>query len=335
MKTPIQVFLNCDARYLRPLTVELYSLFKVSDPERPLRVFVAHDASFAAEGCREAIRRLSDKYPFVEVTFIDITHLLDRHREVLASKKNRWSPVIWAGPLVTDVLPDSVTGRLIYLDVDMLICHPLDELFDIDLKGNLAAAVVENERADSSYLESCEWPADVPVYFNNGTMLIDLDAYRRDRICDRIVAWYARYKEQASCTDQDSQNAVFGDRTLPLHPKWNFNDGLSTRILQILFNPFRKTLRGNSVKTVLEAVEDPFIIHYVNHHKKPWNFSHRPERLVYHQNMKELGLFDEALNGRNLREKLTLAFYDTYNGIQRRCARALLKLLRGGTSAAK
>ena len=104
--------------------------------------------------------------------------------------------------------------------------------------------------------------------------------------------------------------------------------------MQILFNPFRKTLRGNSVKAVLEAVDDPFIIHYVNRHKKPWNFSHRPERLVYHQNMKELGLFDEALNGRNLREKLTLAFHDTYNGIQRRCARALLKL-RGGASSAK
>lgn len=320
-----QYFLNCDDRYIEPLMVVIYSLLKHSHAV-PTVVYVAHNQAFADRGCRERLDRVVGKFPFASVTYCNADSLLSKHRAVFESSLNKWSPIIWAGPLVTDVIPADVRGKLLYLDVDMLVNEDLGPLFDIDLRsGNhIGAAVIEGERARFSDMEALEWPKEAGHYYNNGVLLLDLDRYREQRITEKIVAWYAKYRDKSIRTDQDSQNAVFGSELTRLPVKWNFNDALLYR--SFLRHPFARTIRTHPRREVLEAIAEPGIVHYVN--RKPWKFSHRPTRRTYHLRMKELGVFDPALDGRTFGEKLELAAYGALHGAVKALARALLALSR-------
>lgn len=317
-----RVYLTCDVRYVMPLSVVLYSLLKQADPERKLTIYIAHDGSFSEGEGRESIQTLVSRYPFANVVFCNAARMLKTHRTVLESARNKWAPVIWAGPLLTEVLSEEVTGRIVYLDVDMLICRDLGELFDLNLHGNIAAAVPEGDRTRFTDLADCGWPENATTYYNNGTMVIDLDAYRREHVAERIVEWCRKYKDVAIRADQDAQNVVFGARTMPIHPKWNYNDGWLARLART--SPFGGRFRGHRRREILEAVLSPGIIHYIS--RKPWTFTHRPERGVYHQHLRELGCFDPSLEGHGFYEKMELAFYDIYNGLLKVYAHLQLKV---------
>ena len=322
MNASRKVLFTCDANYIRPLQVVIYSLLRNADPSHPLSIYVAHERSFLERHCDQEILKLVGRFPFADVTFCDQTHLLRKYGDVFASELNLWAPIIWAGPLISDAVPADVGGRIVYLDVDMLVLKDLGPLFDMDLGDAVAAAVIEGERRRFQNLIRCEWPEAAGNYYNNGTMVIDLDRYRASRIPERIVAWYAKYKNVAIRTDQDAQNAVFGADVLPIHPRWNYNDGWLSRIVRA--TPFTKTLRAQPKRDVLEAILDPGVIHYIN--RKPWEFCHRPARKAYHRYMKELGFFEPTLDGKTPRERLELRLYDLYNGLLIAYARLLLKL---------
>lgn len=316
-----KVFFTCDAGYIRPLQTVIYSLLRNADPTHRLTIYIAHEKSFIEKNCRQAITDLVSHFPFANIVFCDQTDLLKKYGDVFASELNLWAPIIWAGPLISDAVPPDVGGRIVYLDVDMLVLKDLGPLFDMDLGDAVAAAVTEGERRRFQNLIRCEWPKEAGNYYNNGTMVIDLDRYRAERIPERIVTWYAKYKDVAIRTDQDAQNAVFGARITPIHPRWNYNDGWLSRITRV--TPFTRTLRAQPTRNVLEAILDPGVVHYIN--RKPWEFCHRPERKAYHRYMRDLGFFNPALEGRTARERLELLLYDLYNGLLRAYARFLLR----------
>ena len=320
MEIQRKVLFTCDAGYIRPLQVVVHSLLKNADPSHPIEIYVVHERTFVDRGCREELTRTIAPFPFARAVFCNAEELLAKYETTFASELNLWSPIIWAGPLISEAVPPEVGGRIVYLDVDMLVLKDLAPLFEMDLGGHVAAAVIEGERRRFQNLIACEWPPAAENYYNNGTMVIDLDLYRKNRIADRIVQWYGKYKDVAIRTDQDAQNAVFGALTLPIHPRWNYNDGWLSRITRV--TPFTKRLRGQPKRDVLEAILDPGIVHYIN--RKPWLFGHRPERKAYHRYMKELGFFDKSLDGDTAVRRLELLFYDFYNGLLRAYARLLL-----------
>ena len=76
-------------------------------------------------------------------------------------------------------------------------------------KEQLAAAVNESRREHRAYLEAAGWPAEAGYSFNNATTVVDLDAYRREGISDKIVDWYRAHSSTAINLDQDAQNVAF------------------------------------------------------------------------------------------------------------------------------
>lgn len=323
-----QVFFNSDARGIVLLSVALYSLLKNSRSDEPLKVFIACDGEFTEAGCRERLQRIASGFPFAELVFIDFGPLLDLHAELFRSDHNQWSPLLWAFPLCTEILPEDVHGNLVYLDIDMLIREDLEPLYGLPLaaEGYLAAAVNESRRETRPHMVESGWPEAAGYGFNNATLVIDVDAYRRDGIPAKILEWYAKYKDVSIAVDQDAENIVFGDRTKRLPIRWNYSDGWLERILKC--RPWQKEWRVHPRKEVLEAIFNPAIIHYVGG-RKPTKRTHRPERKVHRAMMRELGLMKGRLpEGQGLPEMLEGAFFDCYHALLRIYARFLLFLFR-------
>lgn len=286
-----QVFMNSDGRGLVLLSVAVYSLLKNSDPTKALDLYVAHDRSFVSADGLSRIRGIVSRFPFATVNFLDCGPLLDKYGPAL---DNGTHPLmLWAFPLCTEILPPNVTGRIVYIDIDMLIRRDLEPLFSLDLAsgGFIAAAVNESRREHRQYLVDAGWPEEAGYSFNNATCVLDLDTCRRERIADQLVAWYLAHKDIAVNLDQDSQNVIYGARTLRLPVKWNYTDGWLERILKM--NPFAREWRVFPPEEILEAILDPAIVHYIGR-KKPTSWTHRPERRAFRQAMAELGLLERG-----------------------------------------
>jgi len=329
MRSARQIFLNADVNFVQPLKVVIHSLLKTINPQKSLTVHIAHDDSFRGQGHEREISCLFERFPFANVVFHDFTPIFARHRSQLEFPECRWPPMLWAFPLFTELIPD-LCGKILYLDVDMLICKDVSPLFDLQLSGcgYIAAAVNEGTHEEFIHLEKHGWPKDAGSYINNGTLLVDADAYRRENIADRMARWYADNRNGAWFVDQDAQNVFLGSRTLRLPMKWNYNDVWLEQIRK--FNSHANSWDGHRPQDVLEAALDPCIIHFMNRNK-PWNFTHRPERNRYRAAMREIGLGLDPLPGETPLRKLEGIFFDSYHALLKRYTARRLRELKGIT----
>jgi len=289
-----QVFFNCNERGILPMSVAVYSLLTSADSTKPLAIHLAHDAGFAAKGGCAKLSEVVSRFPFATIAFHDVTGILAAHPELGGT---RWPPMVWAWAFCTEIIPD-ITGNLVFIDWDMYVRKHLEPLYSLDLKGMgmITAAVNESRREHRPYLLASEWPEDAGYSVNTGLQVIDTDAYRREHVLERMLAWYAKYKETSDCVEQDALNAVVGAKIYRLHLTYNFTVGWLDRLPKN--NPFRKEWRVYPTKMVFEACADPAILHFIGH-KKPWVWTHRPYRNLYRKAMIELGFIERLLPGEN------------------------------------
>lgn len=316
-----QVFFNSDGRGVTLLSVAVYSLLKHADASRPIFLYVVHDRSFAAVGGLDRIRDIVGRFPFAHVWFGDLTPLLERYASVFT---NEGTKLVWAFPLCDKILPDDVTGNIVYIDIDMLVRKDLGELYDMDLRsdGLVAAAVNESRREHRAYLVNAGWPEEAGYSFNNACTVLDYDTFRAEGLSDKMIAWYSKHKAVAINTDQDCQNVAYGARTRRIPPKWNYTDGWLERLVKL--NPFAREWRVFPPRDMLEAMLDPTIIHYIGR-RKPTVWTHRPERKIYRRMMNELGLVPTGRLPNETPFKMLIASgFDIYHAFLRLYARVQL-----------
>ena len=321
-----QVFFNSDARGFTLLAVALYSLLKTSRSDVGLTVYIACGLGFKEQGLDGRLLAIAAQFPFARLVFLDFDPLAARYADLFRSDK--WSPLLWAFPLCTELLPDDVHGNLVYLDIDMLIRKDLEELYSLPLtaEGCIAAAVNESRRETRPHLVAAGWPEEAGYGFSNATMVIDVDAYRRENIPAQIFAWYEAHKATSLAVDQDAENVILGARTKRIPIKWNYPDGWLERLLKC--PPWKREWRVHPRREVLEAIFDPCVIHYVGG-RKPTGRTHRPERKAHRRLQRELGLMKGRLpDGQGWRDEIEGAVFDIYHALLRLYARILLFLFR-------
>ncbi|WP_245490157.1 glycosyltransferase family 8 protein [Mesorhizobium sp. M2A.F.Ca.ET.015.02.1.1] len=153
----------------------------------------------------------------------------------------------YARILIPEILPDC--DKAIYLDADTLVVSDLGALWLADLGDNLVAGVVdgfvEQEELDDIEMSRNE-------YINSGVLVMNLVAWRREGIADRVFAT-VRETAKSRYLDQTALNTVVRGRVLFLGREWNF---FSERYVEI-----ERRL--------------PKVIHYAGS-AKPWRYRRVP-----------------------------------------------------------
>ncbi len=118
------------------------------------------------------------------------------------------------------MLPQEI-DRCLYLDIDMLVLQPLEELFALDLGENIAAVVLDcsNPYQEKRLKARDSTQADFVFpfrkeYFNSGFMLINLKKWRESQVESRALEFMRTFITRVG--DQDILNAVIGKETLKL-----------------------------------------------------------------------------------------------------------------------
>lgn len=257
----IPVALATDANYLPYVAVTINSLV-ANTKSGNLDVLVFHAG--IGESSREDFLKGVRKDERVSVRFVDIG---DEVKETAAGRfvqKTHLSVTTLFRLFMPRVL--AAYERILYLDVDLIVCQDISELYDADLAGCLFGAVRDYGMADyvrrkpdlrefAGKYGFSEWDG----YFNAGVMLMDLAALRSADLLDRLLP--VAVEAAKFCCDQDALNYICKGRIRYLDPKWN---------VQALPASYEEQLKA--------AGGHAGIIHFVGG-KKPWKY---PSQLCAH-----------------------------------------------------
>jgi len=169
--------------------------------------------------------------------------------------------VMYARLMFGKILPKTV-ARLIYIDCDIHVRHPIETLYGTNLKGRPLGAVTDphaprfsngrDVKQDRDLLD----PAD--PFFNSGLLLIDLNAWREMDVIATLHQLEKEGKLGRFVNDQQLLNYLFKRNWTQVDPSWN-------------------TLAASRM---IEAL-DPKAVHHTGR-DKPWNlFSLAPFARVY------------------------------------------------------
>ena len=135
------------------------------------------------------------------------------------------TPKVWPREIYGRLFAPQVleADRLLYLDVDIVIDGPLDELISLDMRGAAVAAtydvsIEESLDRNSQQISARNRPAGAR-YFNSGMLLIDRKRWLERDVAGQTLAFIPP-RHGRGYVDQDFLNFVFAD-WLPLSPRWN------------------------------------------------------------------------------------------------------------------
>lgn len=149
--------------------------------------------------------------------------------------------------LIPELFPQE--ARAIYMDCDMVVMGDLAPLARVALDGALIAA--------------CPCPSPDPIevaatghamgsYVNSGLLVMDLDAWRAERVAEACLDVLREPDHPHLCEDQSAINIVARGRMRLLDPAYNtYSD-------------------PGAYKQVADLPQPPVVLHYVVNNK-PWN----------------------------------------------------------------
>ncbi len=290
--SPYTVAFASNETGIMPLTVAAYSLVQNAKNTTTYNIIVLSEGICKESQTQfeETIKRVSPRHG---VRFEEISNLYKSRKE-MEQIRGRWPLSAWSRVFLSSLLPE--VERVLYLDIDMLVCDDCAELFTMDMKGAAIGAVYEHiSNNTKNYNELLGIPNKYLGYFNAGTLLMNLNAFREKNLTEKILSYANSHKEILNYPDQDAMNAVLYDDVIRLHPRWNWNDITTRRILNHV--PDTKSLiRAATFREVVEASHYPGILHYCGQYK-PWKYNYHITRDRYEKVLKESGV-----TGFNLRE---------------------------------
>jgi lipopolysaccharide biosynthesis glycosyltransferase len=253
---PIVVVLAADSMFTKQLAAAISSITRSATREH--QVFVLHDGYEPA---------LIDQ---ISGTAGDLVSLswLDARSSTLDDAQ--LPPYLSTATLfrlrIGKLLPDEIE-RVLYIDSDVAVRWPLDELWETDLEGCVLAAVRDPVLPWAAAPAGLPW-AEVGVdpdtpYFNAGVLVIDAGLWRSQQISENALQFLARHRFLYA--DQCALNTVLAGRWTRIGPHWNLQAGhlVSDSLAWVI----------ESRETLAAAIDNPAIVHFNNSAmRRPWEF---------------------------------------------------------------
>jgi len=248
------LLVTLDAGYLKQLAVMLKSIQNV-EPHANLDVYVLHKR-LKPEHFDKVLSAIgSDRVRFLPI-------LIDDDTLLGAPTTKRYPLEMYYRLLASRYLPIDL-DRVLYLDPDVVVIHPLAELYDYPL-GELAFVGCSHVTKAMRNLNAIRLRmSKTAPYINSGILLMNLKVLRRIVDPKMIYDFIRKNKAVLALPDQDVLSALYGDRSV-LVDSLRYN--LSDRYLRLynLRRPFKEP------KVDLDWVrQNGVIIHYCGRNK-PW-----------------------------------------------------------------
>lgn len=250
----IPIVLSSDDQYAPFMYTTILSILENAYKTTFYVFFLLVPSNFS-NSYQNLIQNLNDNYKCY-IHFIFIEHSFEK----IVRKVSRITIPTFYRLIIADMIPEEF-DKCIYLDVDVCVCKDLSELFNIDLKDNYIAGVVDAGHyfLEQKHIKRLNIPS-LDAYVNAGMLLMNLKEIRKDNITTKFKHLS---KRNYSAQEQDILNIACIGRILTLPPKYN---AMTIRLEED--SPFLR--KFYSQEEINEAKNSPHIIHYADT-RKPWN----------------------------------------------------------------
>lgn len=189
------------------------------------------------------------------------------------------SKMCYCRMLLASILPQSL-DKVLYLDTDILVIGPIENLYNEDLEGYYYAAIDDVVSGGNDVYARLGLNKDYTTYFNSGVMLLNLKEWRVDDFEGIIMKLVTNSNHLLIYPDQDILNIVGVGRTKIMPMRYNMQDTCFK-----VHKPNIKTM----VADWNDEISETRIIHFT-YFKKPWLFSStHPCKQMYLSYLKRLG----------------------------------------------
>lgn len=194
-------------------------------------------------------------------------------------KVGRWHISTFSRLFLLHVLPERIS-KVIYIDCDTIIRHSLKEVWEIDMDG--AWCMSADDCRGKMYRKEIGIPVD-SIYTNNGLMIIDLDAWRKNNVEDKFIDFIDRFHGDITYMDQGVLNGVFQPlkkvKLLPI----SYN--AQTACYDLGYDGLqmcRKPVWAYTKEEFNRCITDPIVVHFTTcflTETRPWyKEDHHPYR---------------------------------------------------------
>lgn len=163
---------------------------------------------------KEKIEKLAQEYNIDIIIYdIDVTYL----KNMPDFKLSHFSSAIFYRIILPLIIKDK--KYIIYIDADILCLNSVDELFDLDLKDNIAGVV-----SDLDYMT--EWRCPLlnlknHIYFNSGMLKININLWNQENISSKLIELLKGNQEKFTYPDQDALNILLTQKVKYLNKRYN------------------------------------------------------------------------------------------------------------------
>lgn len=257
----LHVVYATDDNYAPYMGISMYSLL-VNNNKHFDRIHVYVLDNGIGKKNLSLLKRQASKFNHAEISFHNIS---DKISGIKPKLETGWSPSIFGRYFIDDVVEPGV-DKLLYLDCDTLVNKPLNELLDIDVSDYYAAGVI-----DGLAYQQMEYLGldDSWTYVNSGVLLINVNKWKSERVCERLVEYVNSFDRKLIFPDQDAFNAVCGQSIRRIKLKYNFYQNMDFDYIDTYVakeeNPYSR-------EEIVEAMENFYagvvIFHFAG--TKPW-----------------------------------------------------------------
>jgi lipopolysaccharide biosynthesis glycosyltransferase len=277
----INIVTACDNAYVQHTGVFLKSLL-ATNPDVEFRLFILVPDDFIH---RDSLERNLDPHR-LEFLSINLS-------ETVSLKVSEYISVATYFRLFIDKLLPTDIDRIVYLDSDILIAGPVNELWAVDLGEYELAAVSDAIFNTDQPVRERLGLAATSNYFNAGVLLIDLVRWKNARVGERALDFVLKYPDLVNRWDQDALNHVLNGHFRELTREWNFQDAY-----------IRRGRDGRCSADDIRELGAAKIIHFT-WKSKPWHYlNNHPMKALYWHYLRQTDWRDYRPPDQNVRNVL-------------------------------
>ena len=213
----IPIFLSSDDNYAPFVATTIAS---ICDNTESFCDFYILDSGISEEN-KEKICELKKQLLNFDIEFIPIDLEKEFKNINYCNAGNYISISTYNRFLIPKVKPE--LGKVLYLDIDIVVLGDIAELYNQELEGYALGAVWDKSRKyynlDTKELMEL---SDDYKYFNAGVLLIDIQKWNKDNIVEKLFKISDRYGEKVLHADETLLNKYFDGQYKILDLKYNY-----------------------------------------------------------------------------------------------------------------
>lgn len=290
----MDIVICINEQYLMPAGVMLCSLFENNEEERITIHALLGDGG---DKCVGSLKEIVDRY-HQNIRFYQLNDpRLNAFPVGLSFQESFITKESYFRLFVMDILPQELE-KVLYLDVDMVICGSICDLWNVDINKVAVGVVPDSFCYDVHETNRIGYEVGLGI-FNSGLMLINLRYWREHNVMKDFLEYATVAKDHLKYHDQDVLNYVFRHSKIELPIRFNL------QTIHMYHDCYRY-LHFSFFEDVREAFRHPTVIHYTGPDKPWFSNAYHPLSCYFQKYCQMTPWKDEPLKRRHISLKKRL-----------------------------